>query len=53
MMAARSIVLLSDPALRASFGRAAAQEVRTRYCTDLVVPQYEAAYLAVLGRPVS
>jgi hypothetical protein len=23
--------------------------VRTRYCTELIVPMYEAAYAAVLG----
>jgi N-acetyl-alpha-D-glucosaminyl L-malate synthase BshA len=52
MMAARGIAVLTDPALRAAIGRAAADVVRTRYCTERVVPQYEAEYLTVLGRPV-
>ena len=47
-MAERGIAVLTDPALRASITRAAAQVVRSRYCTDLIVPQYEAAYLDVL-----
>ena len=33
---------------RALVGRTAADVVRTRYCTDLIVPQYEAAYRDVL-----
>jgi N-acetyl-alpha-D-glucosaminyl L-malate synthase BshA len=53
MMAARGIAVLTDPELRAAIGRAAADQVRTRYCTERVVPRYEAEYLAVLGRPVS
>jgi N-acetyl-alpha-D-glucosaminyl L-malate synthase BshA len=48
MMAAKGIAVLADPARRASIGHAAAEIVRTRYCTDLVVPHYEAAYDAVL-----
>ena len=43
-MAERAILLLCDAELRARMGRAAAEVVRTRYCTDLVVPMYEAAY---------
>jgi N-acetyl-alpha-D-glucosaminyl L-malate synthase BshA len=49
-MADRGIALLTDSALRSSIGRAAAQMVRSRYCTELIVPQYEAAYLDVLRR---
>ena len=48
LMAERGIAVLTDPALRASITRTAAEVVRTRYCTDLIVPQYEAAYLDVL-----
>jgi N-acetyl-alpha-D-glucosaminyl L-malate synthase BshA len=47
-MIARSIELLSDPERGALMGRTAAEMVRTRYCTDLIVPQYEAAYRGVL-----
>jgi len=49
LMAERGLAVVTDPALRASIGRAAAEVVRSRYCTDLIVPQYEAAYLDVLG----
>jgi glycosyltransferase involved in cell wall biosynthesis len=48
-MADRGVTVLSDPELRTSIGRAAAEVVRTRYCTDLVVPQYEAEYQQVLA----
>jgi N-acetyl-alpha-D-glucosaminyl L-malate synthase BshA len=48
-MAERGVSLLSDPALRARTTRAAAEVVRSRYCTELVVPLYEAAYSDVLG----
>ena len=50
MMAERGVALLTDPVLRASVGRAAREVVRARYCTDLIVPRYEAEYEAVLGR---
>jgi N-acetyl-alpha-D-glucosaminyl L-malate synthase BshA len=46
-MASRVAALLSEPDRRATMGRAAAEVVRTRYCTDRVVPMYEAAYEAV------
>jgi N-acetyl-alpha-D-glucosaminyl L-malate synthase BshA len=49
LMADRGIALLSDPALRASITEAAAEMVRTRYCTDRIVPLYEAEYQAVLA----
>jgi L-malate glycosyltransferase len=49
LMADRSIALLTDPALRASITQAAADMVRTRYCTDRIVPLYEAEYQAVLA----
>jgi N-acetyl-alpha-D-glucosaminyl L-malate synthase BshA len=48
-MAERTIALLCDADRRARMGQAAAEVVRTRYCTDLVVPMYEAAYRAATG----
>ena len=48
VMAERSVALLTDRALHSSIGQAAAEVVRTRYCTDLIVPQYEKAYRDVL-----
>jgi N-acetyl-alpha-D-glucosaminyl L-malate synthase BshA len=50
LMAERGVAVLNDPERRASMGSTAAEVVRTRYCTDLVVPLYEAEYRAVLGR---
>jgi N-acetyl-alpha-D-glucosaminyl L-malate synthase BshA len=47
-MADRGVALLTDRALRASITQAAAEMVRTRYCTDLIVPLYEEAYREVL-----
>jgi N-acetyl-alpha-D-glucosaminyl L-malate synthase BshA len=52
-MADRGVALLTDPALRESITSAAVHLVRTRYCTEVVVPFYEAAYLDVLRRPTS
>jgi N-acetyl-alpha-D-glucosaminyl L-malate synthase BshA len=49
-MAERGVALLRDPVLHASIARAAADVVRTKYCTDLIVPMYEAMYLEVAGR---
>jgi N-acetyl-alpha-D-glucosaminyl L-malate synthase BshA len=49
-MAERGVRLLTDRAERQRMGRAAAQVVRTRYCTDRIVPQYESAYEALLAR---
>jgi N-acetyl-alpha-D-glucosaminyl L-malate synthase BshA len=48
-MADRGIAVLTDPALRASITRRAVELVRRRYCHELVVPMYEAAYRDVLG----
>jgi len=48
-MAERGIALLTDAALHASVASNAATLVRERYCTDLVVPEYEALYRDVLG----
>ena len=47
-MAERGIALLNDFALRSSIARKAAEVVRSRYCTDRVVPMYEAQYRDVL-----
>src|SRR4051812_5207842 len=47
-MADRGIALLTNRSLRASITQAAAELVRTRYCTDLIVPFYENAYRDVL-----
>jgi L-malate glycosyltransferase len=49
-MAARGVALLSDPALRQRIGEGGRKVVRGRYCSDRVVPQYEAFYEEVLGR---
>jgi L-malate glycosyltransferase len=48
VMAERVVELLGDPAGREAMGRAAADRVRTRFCTDAVVPLYEACYRDVL-----
>jgi len=51
-MARRGVALLTDSALRASVTRSAVEMVRNRYCAQLVVPLYEAAYQQVLaGQP--
>jgi|SoiMethySBSTD1v2_1073268.scaffolds.fasta_scaffold22776_2 L-malate glycosyltransferase len=50
MMAARGIQILTDAGLQAAIARRAADVVRTRYCTDLVVPEYEAEYESVMAR---
>lgn len=51
-MADRSLTLLTDRALHSGIARAAAEMVRTRYCTDLIVPQYEAEYERLLARRI-
>ena len=50
MMAERGIALLTDRDLRSAITTTAAEMVRTRYCTDLVVPLYEDQYRDVLDR---
>jgi N-acetyl-alpha-D-glucosaminyl L-malate synthase BshA len=50
-MAERSVALLTDPVLHGRIARAAAEMVRQRYTTDLVVPLYEEAYRSVLAPP--
>ncbi len=49
-MAARGVALLNDRAARQRMGAAAADVVRTYYCTGRIVPHYEAAYAALLAR---
>jgi N-acetyl-alpha-D-glucosaminyl L-malate synthase BshA len=49
MMADRSVALLTTPDLRARVTRAALEMVRTRYCTEAIVPLYEAHYREVLA----
>jgi N-acetyl-alpha-D-glucosaminyl L-malate synthase BshA len=51
-MAERGMALLTDRRLRSSITETAAEMVRNRYCTDLIVPQYEAEYERVLGRGI-
>jgi len=45
LMAERGIELLWNRTLHASIARAAAEIVRERYCTDKIVPLYEAEYV--------
>ncbi len=47
-MAERSVTLLRDPELRRKIGRAAAADVARRFCTGIIVPQYERYYEDVL-----
>jgi len=48
-MAERAVALLTDPALHARVAANASSLVRTTYCTDRIVPVYEAAYDRVLA----
>lgn len=48
-MAASGVALLTDAALHARIATAAAISVRERFCTDRIVPMYEAHYGQVLG----
>lgn len=50
-MAERAIELLHAPERRRAMARAAARSVRRRFCTDVIVPQYEAFYRSVLDAP--
>ncbi|HUF47163.1 MAG TPA: N-acetyl-alpha-D-glucosaminyl L-malate synthase BshA [Vicinamibacterales bacterium] len=47
-MAARSVAVLTDEALRARIGQAACLRARTSFCSGVVVPRYEAYYEEVL-----
>jgi len=49
-MADRGVEVLQDAGLAARIGAAAAAHVRERYCTEIVVPEYEAYYADVLAR---
>jgi N-acetyl-alpha-D-glucosaminyl L-malate synthase BshA len=49
LMAARGVELLRDPDRRARMGRTAAEHVRVHFCSEVVVPQYEACYDRVLA----
>jgi L-malate glycosyltransferase len=49
LMAARGIELLTNRELRDAIAHAAVDMVHTRYCTDAIVPLYEAEYLDVLA----
>lgn len=48
-MASRGIAILVDPAMRLRIGRAATADVATRFCTSVVVPEYERYYDDVLA----
>jgi len=48
-MAERGVRLLTDPDLHARVSANASSLVRAAYCTDRIVPLYEAAYRRVLG----
>jgi N-acetyl-alpha-D-glucosaminyl L-malate synthase BshA len=48
-MAQRTVALLADDDMRARMGAAAAEDVRQRFCADVIVPQYEACYRDLLG----
>ncbi len=47
--AARIVQLLADGALHAKISAAARETAATRFCSDLVIPQYEAYYRKVCG----
>jgi N-acetyl-alpha-D-glucosaminyl L-malate synthase BshA len=46
-MAARSVEILADAPRRQKIAEAASMLVRTKYCTETIVPQYERYYLDV------
>jgi N-acetyl-alpha-D-glucosaminyl L-malate synthase BshA len=50
LMVERSVEVLTNRELRESMGQRAAQSVRSRFCTDAIVPLYEAEYARVLER---
>ena len=50
-MAAQGVAVLSNASLAARVGNAAAASVQRLYCTEKVVPQYEAYYDDVLKSP--
>ena len=48
-MAASGIALLTDPDLHASFVERGREAVTDRFCSDLIVPQYETFYESLIG----
>jgi len=50
-MATAAIRLLTEPALHRRIARLGTERVRERFCSEAVVPRYEAFYEAVLARP--
>jgi N-acetyl-alpha-D-glucosaminyl L-malate synthase BshA len=48
LMANRGVELLTDPVKRLQMGRAGADRVRSHFCAEAIVPQYEACYREVL-----
>jgi glycosyltransferase involved in cell wall biosynthesis len=48
-MAERAVALLTDVDLHAQIARTAAEIARTRYCSEAIVPLYEAQYEQVLA----
>ncbi len=50
-MAESAVALLSDRALHERVASAGRRVVETRFCSDVVVPQYERFYAEVLGGP--
>ena len=49
--ASRIVTLLTNDALHDSMSKAARQTALTRFCTDLIIPRYEAHYRQVLSDP--
>jgi hypothetical protein len=47
-LAERATQLVTDPALHAEMAAAARRTAKTRFCTDKIIPQYEAYYKQVL-----
>jgi glycosyltransferase involved in cell wall biosynthesis len=47
---ARVVALLADDALRARLSGAARRTAETRFCSSLIIPQYERYYEEVCGR---
>jgi glycosyltransferase involved in cell wall biosynthesis len=47
--AARVVSLLTDDALYAKMSAAARHIAETRYCTSLIIPQYEKYYTEICG----
>jgi hypothetical protein len=50
-MAASGLALLTDEGLRRRISEAAAADVRERFCTERIVPMYEAHYARICAEP--